>query len=343
MSHTFHDAPVDVFSTCPPSHRGDLDTYAARVEEVARWSEESGCRGTLVYTDNKQLDPWLVAQIVAASTEALSPLVAVQPVYMHPYSVAKLVTSLSNLHGRPIWLNMVAGGFVRDLEALGDDTPHDRRYDRLLEYATIVRRLADGEAAVGLDGDFYSVEGLSLQPVIPDGLAPRFMVSGSSDAGRAAARALGATAVRYPAPAAEEELPDSAEEVDHGIRVGVIARQDDREAWAVAHRRFPTDRRGQLAHQLAMKVSDSEWHRRLSDLGQRQDEAGPGAPYWMVPFENYKTFCPYLVGSHETVGLELSRYVEAGFSTLILDVPREREDLQHTARALSHALRAEAA
>ena len=38
-------------------------------------------------------------------------------------------------HGQRLWLNMVAGGFKNDLAALNDDTPHDKRYQRLVEYA----------------------------------------------------------------------------------------------------------------------------------------------------------------------------------------------------------------
>jgi alkanesulfonate monooxygenase len=47
---------------------------------------------------------------------------------MHPYSVAKMVSTLGYLYGRTVYLNMVAGGFKSDLSALDDLTPHDLRY-----------------------------------------------------------------------------------------------------------------------------------------------------------------------------------------------------------------------
>ena len=75
------------------------------------------------------------------STGRLRPLVAVQPVYMHPYSVAKMVTSLAYLHGRAVDLNMLAGGFRDDLVALGDEIEHDLRYERTVEYTRIVNGL----------------------------------------------------------------------------------------------------------------------------------------------------------------------------------------------------------
>ena len=68
------------------------------------------------------MDPWLVSQMVVQNTERLCPLVAVQPIYMHPYTVAKMVATLAYLYGRRLYLNMVAGGFKNDLQALDDPT-----------------------------------------------------------------------------------------------------------------------------------------------------------------------------------------------------------------------------
>ena len=135
------ERPVEIFSTCPQSLAFDKDSYVRQVRKVARWSERCGCTGILVYTDNSLVDPWLVSQIIVESTRTLSPLVAIQPVYMHPYSVAKMVASFGYLHHRRIYLNMLAGGFKNDLVALNDTTPHDKRYARLIEYATIINQL----------------------------------------------------------------------------------------------------------------------------------------------------------------------------------------------------------
>jgi alkanesulfonate monooxygenase len=296
------------------------------VADVARWSEQAGCRGILVYTDNGLVDPWLVSQVILASTDALCPLVAVQPVYMHPYSVAKMVTSLGFLHHRRVYLNMVAGGFKNDLVALNDETPHDERYDRTVEYTTIIKRLLTGGAPTSFEGKYYTVRNLSLQPPLPAELYPGLMISGSSPAGLAAAEAIGATAVRYPAPPGEE-AGVAATDAGIGIRVGVIARESGDEAWRVALERFPEDRKGQITHKLAMRVSDSQWHRQLSELGTAGGDERP--TYWLGPFENYKTFCPYLVGSYEQVTRELSRYLDLGFRTFILDIPPSREELEH--------------
>jgi alkanesulfonate monooxygenase len=330
-------APITIYSTCPQSKDVARADYTGHVADVARWSEEAGCRGILVYTDNSIADPWVVAQHVIASTRALRPLVAVQPVYMHPYTAAKKIASLALLHGRAVDVNLVAGGFRNDLRALGDETPHDHRYDRVIEYATILRRLLDGEGAVSLDGRYYRVSNLRLTPPVPEELRPRLLISGSSPAGRDAARSLDAVAIRYPQPPHEEDENElRANGLKHGIRVGIIARENASEAWEVARARFPENRQGQIAHALAMSITDSRWHKQLSGLPNGGESALD--PYWLEPFKSYGTFCPYLVGAYGRVADEVGRYLALGVRTIITDIPHERDDLRHTRRVVDQAL-----
>ena len=143
----------------------------------------------------------------------------------------------------------------------------------------------------------------------------------------AAAERLGATAIQYPRPVGEYECGAVKRIEEFGIRVGVVARPDSDEAWHVANERFPEDRRGRITHQLAMKASDSEWHKQLSEMGIGA-ESNDG-PYWLNPFLNYKTFCPYLVGNYESVAEELARYMKTGARTFILDIPSSEDELRH--------------
>jgi alkanesulfonate monooxygenase len=253
---------VQIFSTCPPSKDVPNDRYLGQVADVARWSEDAGCEGILVYTDNGIVDPWLVSQVIIESTARLAPLVAVQPVYMHPYSVAKMVTSLAYLYDRRVYLNMLAGGFRNDLLALGDPTPHDQRYERLTEFGLIVRRLVEAKEPVTLDGKFYQVKGLTLSPPVAPDVRLEMFVSGSSAAGRECARVLGARPVAYANHPGEEQAPPGPASEMPGLRVGILARETSEEAWSLAHRRFPSERRGQLMHQLARKLSGEHQQRR---------------------------------------------------------------------------------
>lgn len=330
------DHGLKIYSTCPPSHLSQPGEYFRQVQEIARWSEDAGCEGILVYTDNGLLDPWLISQVVIEATEHLCPLVAIQPIYMHPYSVAKMIASFAHLYRRRLYLNMVAGGFKNDLTALNDLTPHDERYARLLEYTTVMQSLLQTADPVSFDGRYYKVTNLKLTPPLPAELMPGVLVSGSSEAGMDAARKLKATAIEYPKPPAEYSAPLPANIAGRGIRIGIIARSEDADAWLVARARYPEDRKGQLTHQLAMKVSDSSWHRQLSELGDTA--VGAENPYWLVPFQNYKAVCPFLVGSYDRVADEVARYVDVGYRTFILDVPASVEEMHHSGEVFERAL-----
>ena len=330
-----HDLPLQIFSTCPQSKDHSASDYPRRVIEAAGWSDSAGCTGMLVYTDNSLVDPWLTAGLILAHTERLCPLVAVQPLYLHPYAAAKMVASLAFLYRRRIFLNMLAGGFRNDLQALGDPTAHDERYARTTEYTQIIRALLESPKPVSVEGRHYTIKNLRMNPPCPAELLPGILISGSSEAGMAAARAIGATAIVYPQPA--EDQPDiRAGSPPSGVRVGIIARQDADQAWAVAHDRFPADDRGRLTHRLAMATSDSVWHRQLSErVGPTE---GGDTLYWLWPFQTYKTFCPYLVGSVDQVAAHLAGYLAKGYRTFILDVPRSPDDLAWAKAAFRCAL-----
>lgn len=150
-----------------------------------------------------------------------------------------------------------------------------------------------------------------------------------------AARRLSAVAIRYPKPVDFYEQEPLEPGVRFGVRMGIIARDTTEEAWEVAHARFPESRRGQLTHAMAIKNSDSHWHKQLSAL--HHEELTEAYPYWLTPFQNYKTFCPYLVGTYETISSIVARYINVGFRTFVTDIPADREELMHQMRVFRTA------
>jgi alkanesulfonate monooxygenase len=287
----------------------------------------------LVYTDHRQADPWLLAQLILQSTTRLRPLVATQPVYMHPFSLARGIATLSYLYDRRIDINLVAGGFPRDLAALGDNTSHDHRYDRLLEYATIVRDLL-GRGSSTFAGRFYTTNDLKLPP-LPLELRPGITTSGSSAAGLAVAKQLGARAIQYLRPSYEYAAGTYDPRDEHGTRLGVIVRESSEEAWAVARRRFPEDADGRALRELAVAVTDSVWVKEL----EREIRTPAGHPYFLDAYRTYKSHCPFIVGSTSEVSAEIASYLRVGFRTFLLEQPTDAED----SRRITHVFRRAAA
>jgi alkanesulfonate monooxygenase len=251
---------------------------------------------------------------------------------MHPYTVANMVASLGRMYGRRTMLNMVAGGFATDLAALNDQTPHDDRYVRLVEYTTIIQELlarSSSKKPLSFEGKYYRVKNLTLTPALSPELQPGVFMSGSSDSGLAAARAVNALAVQYPTPPDEFGNVSLDRKLDYGIRIGIIARDNEDDAWTIAEERFPSDRTGNLTRQLTAKVSDSHWHKNLME--QVGKSSGGREPYWLVPFQNYKTMCPYLVGNYDGVAAHVQTYLDKGYDTIIMDIPPSLEELEHSA------------
>jgi alkanesulfonate monooxygenase len=199
-----------------------------------------------------------------------------------------------------------------------------------VEYITIIQKLLESSEPISFSGKYYQVSKLKLHPQISRELLPEIFISGSSEAGLAAARTIGARAIQYPKPVEETDTDMATGDLSTGVRVGIVCREQSADAWNVAEERFPEDRKGQLTRQLANKVSDSTWHAQLSAITNYNERK---SPYWLIPFQNYKTMCPYLVGDYKEVAHELKRYVSLGHETFILDVPSDQDDLLHTRKA----------
>ena len=224
---------LKIYSTTPESEpqamsfKKEVDgiDYYKKVVNTALWSEVHGFDGTLIYSNNSLVDGWSVAQIILDHTNSLTPLIAVNPVYIFPYALAKRIASLSFMYGRRIDINWIAGGFQNDLKSLGDETPHDKRYERLIDYALVVKGLLKNKGLFSHFGDFYKIDKIRMIPSISEELIPLELISGTSEAGINAADKLGATKLKYAKPLEDYKGVEPSKNYDLGVRFGIIARE----------------------------------------------------------------------------------------------------------------------
>ncbi len=322
-----------VFSTCPsfcPSLlTASVHHYRQRVSAVARWSEHAKCTGILIGSDSTSMvDSWLVSQIVIENTRLLCPLVAVQPAHMHPYVVAKMVSTLGLLYHRRVFLNMLSGISKNEVAGASDPADEECRRLRLVEYTQIVQGLLSSSSPLTFTGQIYQTRSLSLGPPLTSELRPGVLISGTSEAGLAAARETHAIALHYPEPASSPNAALPPKEGPCGIRIGIIARPRSDAAWRVALNRFPEDRMRQLAHRTVAK--DSAAPRRHMPSTTETGPAEERGPFWPDPFDTYQTTCPYLVGNYQEVAAELTSYMDLGYRTCILDIPATEAEFEHT-------------
>ncbi len=320
---------IDLFTVSPRST--DAAEYWPRIEHMIDLSEAHGYTGMLIFTGNDTLvEPWVAAQRLVERTQRLIPLVAVNPIYAHPFTVAKQIASLAHVYGRPTYLNLVAGAAMSYQAALGDTLDHDARYQRLGEFLAIVKGLLT-QARYSQEGRHYRVENLQLLPSVPAELQPGLLLSGQSEAAlRVAQRCEAVSMQMLPGTLAPGLRPGVG-----GIHFGVITRPTEQEAWDAAHALFPRDPEAQAMLELSMGNTDASWKWRMKVAADEGQSAAPG--YWLEPFRNFQADCPYFVGSHDQVSALVERLVAGGIDTIILDLPPVEAELANARQAITEA------
>ena len=307
----------------------DSARYIDELMRAARFSDRNGLAGILLFAGNDTLvEPWSIAQHILANTAECSPLVAVNPVYVHPFTAAKFVSSFALLYHRKIYLNMITGTAASDLHGLGDEQlSHQDRYTRLGEFIHIVRQLLASTRPVNFNGKFYTTNHLQLRPGLPPALMPEFLIAGQSDDAHRVAKQMGCLTMQMLPPNLEEGLNGP------GVNFGIFARENRDEARREAKLFFQDSAEKRELLKYTMENTDSVWKQRLYDAGKNDELQTNG--YWLLPFLTYQADCPYLVGSYAEIGTKLRQFVQMKVSTIILDIVADEHELNHVGKALA--------
>ncbi len=309
------------------SRNRDPGRYIDELMRVAQFADRNGFEGILLFEGNDVfVEPWAMAQQIMAQTSRSHPLIAVNPVYMHPFTAAKFVSSFAQLYGRKTYLNMITGTAISDLEGLGDQHSHAERYVRLGEFITLMRELLTSPRPVTFAGRFYRANHLQLRPRLPAELMPEFLVAGQSEAAKRIARETGCIKMQMLAPDIERGLDAP------GMNFGIFARPDRDEARQAAMTRFRDNLDDRALLALTVENSDSVWKRQLYE-GQSGDLHDNG--YWLLPYLTFQADCPYLVGSYAEIGAKLKTFADKGLTTIMLDMVADETEMQHVCQALA--------
>jgi alkanesulfonate monooxygenase len=319
---------VRIFPAIPRNlHSAD---FIGQVIRVVRFCDRNGFAGILLFAGNDTaLEPWSMAQHILAHTETCSPLIAVNPVYMHPFTVAKFIASVALLYRRKLFLNMITGTAASDLHGLGDQCSHQDRYARLGEFISILRQLMASTRPLTFKGRFYATNNLQLRQSVPPELMPEFLIAGQSEDAQRVAKETDCLRMQMLPSDLEAGIKSS------GINLGIFARQTRDQARREAKLKFQDDAEKRALLDYSMEHTDSVWKRRLRDAGQTSEIQENG--YWLLPFLTFEADCPYLVGSYEEIGARLRRFAERGVTTMILDVAANEQELEHVRKTLASA------
>ncbi|MDA0256895.1 MAG: LLM class flavin-dependent oxidoreductase, partial [Chloroflexi bacterium] len=122
-------------------------------------------------------ETWTTASALAAVTSRIRLLVAVRPGYVTPGLLAQMASTLANLSGGRLDLNIVPGGIQGDVERLGEEASHDQRYRRAEELIEACRLLWERPAPVDYLGETVRLQRALVSPSPPPP-GPRFYLGG---------------------------------------------------------------------------------------------------------------------------------------------------------------------
>jgi alkanesulfonate monooxygenase len=301
----------------------------AYLKQLAGAIDSLGFSGALLATGPH--DVHVLAAAMIAHTERMRFLMAVHPPLLSPMLAAKMAVTLDQFSRGRVLLNIVNGD-SRTLQSMGSTLPHDERYAYTDEWIPAWRAAIAGET-VNVEGRYVTVRDgkLALRPVQQP--TPPLWFGGSSPAAlRTAAKHIDTYLVYGDDPDATRERLDTvralAAEHDRTLRFGmrlyVIVRDSDEEAWAEAGRLLRTMDPDAIAGiQASFKGTDSIVQQRQLALhggrvpdDPRELEISPGL--WSGFGLVRPGASTAIVGSPETVRARLRDFQALGISTFIL-------------------------
>ncbi|RDJ21243.1 alkanesulfonate monooxygenase, FMNH(2)-dependent [Bosea caraganae] len=328
--------PLDLFWFIPVSgdgsYLGTTDGHRPAdfgyLKQIAQAADRLGYGGVLIPTGKSCDDPWITAAGLAAHTERLKYLVAARPGVASPTFVARQAAALDRISNGRFIVNIVSGGNPAELAGDGIYLPHDERYAHTAEFLSVYARLLAGET-VDFAGKYINVKGAKLDFPPVQQPRPEIWFGGSSDPALDVAAAHVDTYLTWGEPIPQAKLKLDAvrtraaalgRKVRFGLRIHLIVRETDAEAWAAADKlisKLP-DEAIIAAQKKFAEESDSIGQKRMSalHLGKRdQLEIAPNL--WAGIGLVRGGAGTSLVGSPETVAERLREYQALGIETII--------------------------
>ncbi|MER8912138.1 FMNH2-dependent alkanesulfonate monooxygenase [Mesorhizobium sp. M0854] len=296
--------------------------------QVAKAADAIGYYGALLPTGRSCEDSWVVASALAPLTQRLRFLVAVRPGLQSPTLAARMTSTLDRISGGRLLINVVTGGDPVENKGDGIFLSHDVRYEVTREFLDIYKAVLRGET-VAYEGRHFRIEdGRLLFPPVQTPHPPLYF-GGSSEAANAVAAEQIDKYLTWGEPPA-----DVAAKVDHvrglaekagrqvsfGIRLHVIVRETNDEAWADADRLISRlDDKTIAEAQKVFARMDSVGQSRMSRLhGGRRDKLEISPNLWAGVGLVRGGAGTALVGDAATVAARIDEYRRIGIDTFIL-------------------------
>lgn len=306
-------------------------SYIDYLAEIAKAAEISGFQGGLIPSFPMTDEPWVISALLARETKTFRFMIPFQPGFLNPVVAARATASLQRATGGRALFNIITGGGGPQQLWWGDSVAHDDRYARTTEFLDVFRGVWRG-GPFSYQGRFYQVEDSGLPDPLSQEDYPEIYFSGSSDAALASASKHADyyltwlepfDSVRDKFARVKEKTDALGRQIRTAIRVDIVARPTEEEAWAEVRRGFENVDKASLEQWLkAQEATES-----VGALRQRS--------YRPTTINSYKDLITEpnvwsgfsllrggqtqgIVGSYEQVAERLDELVRLGTDAFIL-------------------------
>ncbi|HRD35212.1 MAG TPA: FMNH2-dependent alkanesulfonate monooxygenase [Rhodocyclaceae bacterium] len=300
----------------------------AYLRRIAVTADELGYDGLLIPTGSSCLDPWVTAASLVPVTKRIKLLVALRTSLSGPTASARQAATLDEALDGRLLLNVVPGGDATELAADGVFLSHDERYEAADEFLTVWRDLLAGKS-VDFEGKHVTVQAArNFFAPVQKPHPPLYFGGSSPAAHELAAKHVDAYLTWGEPPAAvAEKIADVRRRAQKygrtlrfGIRLHVIVRETNDEAWADAERLISRlDDEDIRSAQENFAKMDSVGQRRMAELhGGRRDQLEISPNLWAGVGLVRGGAGTALVGDPQTVAARIHEYADLGIDSFVL-------------------------
>ncbi len=322
------------------------------LKQIAQAIDHLGFTGALLPTGRSCEDAWVVASSLMSVTEKMRFLVAIRPGLMSPGVAARMAATFDRLSNGRLLINVVTGGDPVELAGDGVHLSHDARYELTDEFLTVWRAMLEGsnstnvrEQEVDFSGEYLQVKGGKvLFPPVQTPYPPLWFGGSSPIAQQIAAKHIDVYLTWGEPPqqvakkieAVKKLAAEQGRTVRFGIRLHVIVRETESEAWEDANRLIKyVDEDAIAAAQKAYARMDSEGQRRMTELHTGSREALEISPNLWAGIGLVRGGAgTALVGAPDTVVARMLEYSELGIETFIFSGYPHLEEAYRVAELL---------
>ena len=238
--------PTSGDTTCYGDRSKQIPPSAELFDRVVLAAEAAGFEYFLVPVATTCWEAWISSAMAVARTRRIKALVAARPGYVSPVQLAKMGATFDQLSGGRLAVNLIAGQSEAETQAEGITLAKEDRYALMEEDVSIMKALWSSRGPVDFAGRFHTLKGARIAPQPLQQPYPRFYLGGgSAEAWELSAKhadihlfwgdtperiaenivAIRALAARH----------GRAEALGFGMRLQILCRETEAEAWDAAH------------------------------------------------------------------------------------------------------------